>query len=52
MNRLAGLALYDHPYRTLDEVASRIDMVSLDQCKEAACYFDPTRLATLELAPE
>ncbi len=52
MNRLAGVALYDQPYRTLDEVASRIDMVSLDQCKEAACYFDPTRLATLELAPE
>jgi predicted Zn-dependent peptidase len=52
MNRLAGVALYGHPYRTLDEMASRIDTVSLDQCEEAARFFDPTRLATLELAPK
>ena len=50
MNRLAGLALYGHRYRTLDEVAARIDAVGREQCLEAAAYFAPERLATLELA--
>ena len=52
MSRLAGIALYGHRYRTLDEVASRLDAVDRDQCREAAAYFAPDRLATLELAPE
>ncbi|WP_419937679.1 M16 family metallopeptidase [Candidatus Palauibacter sp.] len=51
MNRLAGVALYGHEYRTLDEVAGRIDAVDRAQCLEAAAYFSPERLATLELAP-
>ncbi|MYA34196.1 MAG: insulinase family protein [Gemmatimonadales bacterium] len=51
MNRLAGVALYGHAYRTLDEVAARIDAVDRAQCLEAAAYFAPERLATLELAP-
>ena len=51
MNRLAGGALYDHPYQTIDQVAARINAVDLEQCREAACFFDPDRLATLELVP-
>ncbi len=51
MNRLAGVALYGHAYRTLDEVAARIDAVDGAHCSEAAAYFSPERLATLELAP-
>ena len=51
MNRLAGVALYGHEYRTLDEVAARIDAVDRTQCLEAAAYFAPERLANLELAP-
>ncbi|WP_419948512.1 M16 family metallopeptidase [Candidatus Palauibacter sp.] len=52
MNRLAGIALHGHRYRTLDEVAARIDAVDRTQCLEAAAYFAPDRLATLELAAE
>ncbi len=51
MNRLAGIAVYGHEYRALDEVARRIDSVDLDQCRAAAKFFDPDRCATLELAP-
>ncbi len=51
MNRLAGVALYGHEYRSLDEVAARIDAVDRARCLEAAAYFLPERLATLELAP-
>ena len=51
MNRLAGVALYSHEYRSLDEVAAKIDAVDHAQCLEAAAYFSPDRLATLELAP-
>lgn len=51
MNRLAGVAMYGHRYRTLDEVAARIDAVDLAQCREAASYFAPEGLATLELTP-
>ena len=51
MNRLAGVALYGHEYRTLDEVAASIDAVDRAQCLEAAAYFAPERLTTLELAP-
>lgn len=51
MRRLAGLALYDEPYRTLDEVAQRIAAVTEDEVREAAAYFHPDRLAVLELAP-
>ena len=50
MSRLAGLALYGQRYRTLDDVAARIDAVDQEQCLRAAAYFAPARLATLELA--
>ncbi len=51
MNRLAGVAMYGHRYRTLDEIAARIDAVDMAQCREAASYFAPDGLATLELSP-
>lgn len=51
MSRLAGLALYEEPYRGLDEVAARIDAVTDGQLREAAALLDPDRLAVLELAP-
>lgn len=51
MNRLAGLALYDEPFRTLDEVAERIDRVSADEINEAAALLHPDGLAVLELSP-
>lgn len=51
MNRLAGLALYDQPYRQLDEIAERIEAITVDQVKEAEQFFHPDRLAVLELCP-
>ena len=51
MNRLAGVALFEDEYRTLDDVAARIDSVDLERCAEAARYFSPERLATVELTP-
>jgi predicted Zn-dependent peptidase len=51
MNRLAGLALYGQPYRKLDEIAERIDAITVDQVREAEQFFHPDRLAVLELCP-
>lgn len=51
MNRLAGLALYGEPYRTLDEIAQRIDLVTKQEVSEAAALYHPDRLAIMELAP-
>jgi len=51
MNRLAGVALFEQPYRTLDEVAARIDAVTTEECAAAAALFDPARAAMLELSP-
>ena len=51
MHRLAGLALYDEPFRSLDDIADRIYRVTADEVAEAAALFDPNGLAVLELAP-
>ncbi|MDX1577614.1 MAG: pitrilysin family protein [Gemmatimonadota bacterium] len=51
MSRLAGIALFEHEYRTLDEVAARIEAVDREICAEAAALFAPERGATLELVP-
>lgn len=51
MNRLAGLALYGQPYRKLDEIAERIEAITVDQVREAERFFHPDRLAVLELCP-
>jgi len=52
MNRLAGVALFDQPFRTVDEVAARIDAVDAEQCATAARLFDPERSAVIVLSPE
>lgn len=51
MSRLAALAIYDEPYRTLEEAAARIHAVSEEELREAAALWHPDRLAVLELAP-
>jgi len=51
MNRLGGVALFEQPYRTLDEVAARVDSVDSEKCAAAAALFDPARAAVIELVP-
>ncbi len=51
MSRLAALTLYDLPYRTLDQVAERIDGVTEAEAGQAAAFLHPDRLAVLELSP-
>lgn len=51
MGRLAALTLYDLPYRTLDQVAQRIDGVTEAQVRKASAFLHPDRLALLELSP-
>ena len=50
--RLAGFALYDQPYLTLDELLARIETVSRDEIAEVASrVFDPDRQSVLRLGP-
>lgn len=50
--RLAGFALYDQPYRTLDEVLTKIDAVSeADIASAAERYFAPESQTVLTLGP-
>lgn len=51
MNRLAAAALYGEPYRTLDEIAERIEALGEEEVGEAASLLHPDRLAVLELVP-
>ena len=51
MHRLAGTVLHDEPYRSLDEIATRIDAVSSFDIEEACSMLHPDGLAVLELAP-
>lgn len=51
--RLAGFALYDQPYLTLDQLLQTIEDVTPDQLAEAAAtYFDPDRQVILRLGPD
>jgi predicted Zn-dependent peptidase len=53
LHRLAGLALYDEPFLTLDELSAKIYAMSLDEVAAlAAVYFDPDRQLLLRLGPE
>jgi predicted Zn-dependent peptidase len=53
LHRLAGSALYDEPFRTLEEVVAKVDAVTLAECAElAAIYYDPSRQTVLRLGPE
>jgi predicted Zn-dependent peptidase len=53
LQRLAGVALYDEPYQTLDEICARIDAVSVDEVA-ALCrkYYAPESQAVVRLGPE
>lgn len=52
LHRLAGLALYDEPFLTLDDLTEKIDAVTLEEVAElAAEYFDPDRQLLLRLGP-
>lgn len=52
LHRLAGVALYDEPYRTLDEICDLIDAVSgediADLCRS---YYAPERQMIVRLGP-
>jgi predicted Zn-dependent peptidase len=51
--RLAGLALCDEPYQSLDEILARIDSVTAQEVQEAAAaFFAPERQLVLLLGPE
>ncbi len=50
--RLAGFALYDQPYRTLDELLELLEGVTLEEVAEAAAtYFDPDAQVVTRLGP-
>jgi len=53
LQRLAGFALFDEPFLTLDELAARVDAVTLDEVAGVAAeYFDPGRQLALRLGPD
>ncbi len=50
--RLAGFALHDEPFLSLDEVLAVLDGVTPEEVAEAACeFFDPEGLFLLTLGP-
>ncbi|MEK6255638.1 MAG: insulinase family protein, partial [Gemmatimonadales bacterium] len=51
MHRLAGMVLYEEPYRNLDTLVELIEGIDLDQAAEASKLYDPEGLAVLELWP-
>jgi predicted Zn-dependent peptidase len=52
LQRLAGAELYDEPWLDPDELAARIDAVTLeDAARAAAVAFDPERQVLLQLGP-
>jgi predicted Zn-dependent peptidase len=52
MYRAAGVALYNEPYRTLDEILAAIDAITAEQVA-AVCaeFFSPDRQAVVSLGP-
>lgn len=53
LHRLAGTALYDEPYLSVDEMMARVDAVTHDDINAlAAEYFDPEMQVVLRLGPE
>ncbi|HUH12017.1 MAG TPA: pitrilysin family protein [Longimicrobiales bacterium] len=53
LHRLAGYALYEEPYLTLDELTARVDAVSGDEVAEvAAGFLDPARQTLVRLGPD
>jgi len=52
LHRLAGVALYDEPFRSLEEVVARVDAVTNEEVAAlAAGYYDPERQFLLRLGP-
>jgi predicted Zn-dependent peptidase len=52
MHRLAGVALYEEPYLTLDELCARIDAVTVEEVAELArTYYAPKRQTIVLLGP-
>lgn len=52
MHRLAGFALFEEPFLTLDELLARIDAVRPEQAGEVAAeFFEPERQFVLRLGP-
>ena len=50
MYRAAGVALYDEPFRSLDDVLKLIDDITPESVAEvSAAYFDPDRQTVLAL---
>lgn len=50
--RLAGFALYDEPFLTLDELLAKIDAVTVESVAEVAGeFFSPERQFSLRLGP-
>jgi predicted Zn-dependent peptidase len=53
LHRLAGTALYDEPYLSVDELMKRVEAVTHDDINAlAAEYFDPEKQVVLRLGPE
>jgi predicted Zn-dependent peptidase len=52
LHRLAGTALYDEPYLSIDEMMRRVDAVTQDDIAAlAAEYFNPDQQVTVRLGP-
>jgi predicted Zn-dependent peptidase len=52
LHRLAGIELYDEPFRTMDEIAALVEAVTLDEVAAVAAeYFPPDRQSVLRLGP-
>ena len=53
LHRLAGTALYDEPYLSVDEIMQRVDAVTHDDINALAQeFFDPDRQVVVRLGPE
>src|SRR5690606_15711997 len=52
LHRLAGFALYEEPFLTLDDLIARVEAVTLDDVAELAAEFlVPERQVVLRLGP-
>ena len=53
LHRLAGTALYDEPFLSVDEMMRRVEAVTLSDVAElAAEYFEPDQQVVVRLGPE
>ncbi len=52
MYRAAGVALYDEPFRTIDDVLARVDAITSDEVAEVCReFFAPERQTVVSLGP-